>query len=113
MDRLTPESRVLTTLKDGHWHTLSGLAWGLEIPRRTAEEAIESLRLSGEPIIGGNDGVRYTTDPALIRDYVRRRRARTLTVAMGTRRMAQTAARLEALAQGFDPDRPRLWDAAA
>jgi hypothetical protein len=43
--------------------TQADLAFGLQMPLRTLQECIESLRLAGHPIVSGSDGMRLSDDP--------------------------------------------------
>src|SRR5688572_2646000 len=93
---MTTESEVL------HWlriapATIDDLR--LMIPeaggsRRVIEEAVESLRLKGEPIIGGNDGLRLTEDPDELAKYVEARRRRLVSIYQGNRSLRRTVRRM-------------------
>lgn len=86
--------RVLTLLSDGRWRLLSGIAHTLDVDRREIEEAVEELRLRGEPIIGGAAGVKLTDNPIELAAYVQQRRHRALAIARGTRELRHTVNRL-------------------
>ena len=88
-------ARVLTLLRDGRWRLLSGLAELLDVDRRLIEEAVEELRLAGEPIVGGNAGIRLTDNPIELRAYIAQRRGRAFAIAKGTRQLRHTANRME------------------
>jgi biotin operon repressor len=56
---MTDAERVLTFLAvSGAWHTLDQVAGTLTLPRRAVEEAVQELRLAGNPIATGQRGVR-------------------------------------------------------
>ena len=93
---------LLHAAEAGEWHTIAELSGRLGWTRRVVEEAIEALRLGGEPIIGGAHGVRLSSDAAEIREYARGRRSRLASIARGTRSLLQTARRLDAT-------QPTLW----
>lgn len=90
------ELAVQTAISDGHWHTIGGLAWGLNEPRRAVEEAIESLRLQGEPIVAGNDGVKLTRDAGELATYLEGRRRRAAQIHRGTMAMRTTLRTMQA-----------------
>jgi hypothetical protein len=104
--------RVLTVLRDSRdWCTIGYLVsllkwaeWPKETSRRAIESAVQELRLSGEPIVSGDMGVRYTTDPAQLRAAATALRSRARTQLVTARALRQTAARLEGPQQ-------RLWAA--
>ena len=78
-----------------HWlrmapATIADLALMIGVSRREIEEAVESLRLQGEPIIAGNDGLRLTEDPDELAKYVEARRRRLVSVYKGTRALRST-----------------------
>lgn len=82
-----------------HWlrmapATIADLALMIHCSRREVEEAVESLRLSGEPIIAGNDGLRLTENPDELAAYVEARRRRAVSIYLGTRALRRTAARM-------------------
>lgn len=62
--------------------------------RRVIEEAVESLRLAGEPIIGGNDGLRLTENPDELAKYLEARRRRAAQIHRGTMRLRSTLRRM-------------------
>lgn len=103
---MTPEQRVLAALGHGRWQTLSGLASELGLCRRDVEAAIEALRLRGEPVIGGNEGVKLTQDPLELDGYVSQRRYRTAAIHRGTMALRSTLRRMR-----FG-DQETLWPAA-
>jgi hypothetical protein len=59
--------------------------------RRVIEEAVETLRLRGEPIVGGNDGLHLTDNPDELDRYVQARRRRAVSIYLGTRALRLTA----------------------
>lgn len=82
-----------------HWlhmapATIADLALMIGCSRREVEEAVEALRLGGEPIVGGNDGLRLTEDPDELARYVEARRRRAVSIYLGTRALRRTAARM-------------------
>lgn len=74
--------------------TLDELRLSLHVSRREVEAAVEALRLSGEPIVGGNDGLHLTTDPDELAAYVEARRRRLATIYRGNRALRSTVRRL-------------------
>lgn len=92
---------LLHTAEGGEWLTLAEIAQRTGLPRRAVEEAIEALRLQGEPIIASAHGVRLSSDAAEIRAYARGRRSRLASIAKGTRSLLRTARRLDAVQPTF------------
>lgn len=74
--------------------TIADLAVLTHHSRREIEEAVETLRLRGEPIVGGNDGLRLTEDPAELAAYLEARRRRTAHIHRGTMRLRSTLRRM-------------------
>jgi hypothetical protein len=70
--------------------TIDELRLILRVPRREIEGAVEELRLRGEPIVGGSEGLRLTEDPAELEKYVEARRRRLVTIYAGTRALRRT-----------------------
>lgn len=103
------DQHVLAHLRDERWRLIDTLAAICEVPRRSIEEAIERLRLSGQPVIGGASGVRLTRDPREVRAYAEDRRRRLVSIAKGTRALLRTARRMEAPG----PQQTLPWDRAA
>lgn len=93
---------ILTSAEAGEFCTIAELAGRCGTPRREIEAAVERLRLAGEPIVAGPDGIRYTTDVGEIRAYAKGRRSRLASIARGTRELLKTARRL-------DTTQPSLW----
>jgi biotin operon repressor len=90
---MTPvESRVLAALRDPH--TIDELRHALGYSRRDVEAAVEALRLAGEPIVGGNDGLRLTDDPDELSAYVEARRRRMASIYLGSRALRRTLRRI-------------------
>lgn len=87
--------------------TLDELRLALRVPRREVEAAVEALRVSGEPIVGGNDGLHLTSDPVELERYVEARRRRLVTIYLGTRALRLTARRMR------ERTDLTLWGAAA
>ena len=75
--------------------TLSELAGWVGSPRREVEEAIQALRLAGQPILADGRGVWLSSDPDEIRRVVRSRRRRELSIARVTRALDNTANRMQ------------------
>ena len=86
---------LLHSSEAGEWHTIDEIARRLKWPRRAVENHIEILRLEGEPIIAGDQGVRLTTDPNELREYAQGRRRRLVSIAKGTRKLLSTARRMQ------------------
>ena len=97
---------LLHSSEANEWHTIANIATRLGCSRRVVEESLEHLRLNGEPIIAGKEGVRLSTDPAEIRAYAQGRRSRLASIARGTRSLLRTARRL-------DTSQPTLWQDVA
>ena len=82
---MNPDERILTALViHGRWTTISFLAQQLGLSRRDVEAGIEALRLRGEPVIGGNEGIKYTLDLTELEAYIAGRRLRTAAIHRGT-----------------------------
>lgn len=82
-----------------HWlrlapATIDDLRLMIRVSRREVEEAVETLRLKGEPIIGGADGLRLTDNPDELAAYVEGRRRRAVSIYLGTRALRRTTARM-------------------
>lgn len=95
---MTTRTAVLTILmraEGNEWFTIEELRYITGATRRDIEETIQDLRLSGSPIIGGAQGVRYTLDPDEIRQYATGRRRRLVSIALGTRALLRAARRLD------------------
>lgn len=88
-------------------HTLDELRLDLRVPRRDVEAAVESLRLEGHAIVGGNDGLHLTSDPDELERYVEARRRRLVTIYLGSRALRKTARRMR------EATDLTLWGAAA
>jgi biotin operon repressor len=71
---MTPtEALVVGNLRHGAC-TIESLARLCGVSRRDIEEAVETLRLDGEPIVAGPYGLRLTDDPEELSAYVKGRR---------------------------------------
>lgn len=86
---MTAQSEIL------HWlriapATIEDLRLMVHVSRREIEEAVESLRLKGEPIIGGANGLRLTEDPAELERYIEGRRRRMASIYLGSRALRST-----------------------
>ena len=86
---------ILYSAEAGEWHTIDELAKRMHGPRRAVENAIENLRLEGEPIVAGNDGVRITDNPRELGEYVEARRRRAAEIHRGTMRLRSTLRRMQ------------------
>lgn len=86
---MTTEYEVRHWLRMGP-ATIDELRLMIHCSRREVEEAVESLRLAGEPIIGGTNGLRITEDPDELAAYLEGRRRRTATIHRGTMRLRST-----------------------
>jgi predicted transcriptional regulator len=91
---LAIERAVLRDLMTGPAR-MDDLAHWLNVPRRDVELAVQALRLAGEPIVSDGNGLRYSTDPAEVRECAQRLRSRLATQAVTTRAMLRTARRME------------------
>lgn len=74
--------------------TINEVCTMTKLSRRDVEAAVESLRLAGEPIVGGNDGLHLTEDPVELENYVEARRRRMASIYLGSRALRRTARRL-------------------
>lgn len=101
---------VLYSAEAGEWHTIAELAARLHWPRRAVENAIEHLRLEGTPIVASNAGVRISTDPDELADYLEGRRRRAGEIHRGTMRLRSTLRRMKEAADA--KARLTLWDVA-
>jgi hypothetical protein len=64
------------------------------VSRRDIEEAVETLRLDGEPIVAGPYGLRLTDDPEELSAYVKGRRDRARSILRASRPLRATVDRL-------------------
>lgn len=92
---MTPLERAVLEELTATPATLDELARWTSESRRSVEEAIQALRLRGEPILADGRGVWLSTDPDEIRRVVRARRRRELSIARVTRALDNTANRLQ------------------
>lgn len=67
----------------------------LQVSRREIEEAIQSLRKAGHPIVGDSDGLHLTDDPDEILRYIKVRQGRASELYLGNRALRLTARRLK------------------
>ena len=74
--------------------------------RRDVESTVEALRLRGEPIIAGNDGLFLCEDPDRLSEYIAARRRRMLSEWKGTVSLRRTLRRMR------ERDELTLWGAA-
>lgn len=93
------DQRVLDALRHGRWSTIATLTEVLHLSRRDVEAAIESLRLQGEPVIGGSSGVKLTAEPVELEAYLAQRRYRTAAIHRGTMKLRSTLHRMRYGAQ--------------
>lgn len=94
------EQSVLWMLRGGTWRIgrpgqSETLCSHIGASRRDVEAAVESLRLRGEAIVGGNEGLRLVTDPDELLEYVEARRRRTVAIYLGTRALRNAARRMK------------------
>jgi hypothetical protein len=75
--------------------TLRDIARMTHLSRRDCEQAVQELRLRGEPIIDdGTLGLRFTDDPDELASYLRSRRERARTILRAARPLRETERRL-------------------
>jgi hypothetical protein len=75
--------------------TLRDIARMTHLSRRDCEQAVQELRLRGEPIIDdGTLGLRYTDDPEELASYLRSRRERARTILKASGPLRETERRL-------------------
>lgn len=74
--------------------TIAEIATFCAVSRRDVEAAVEELRLSGEPIVAGNDGLHLTENPDELETYVQARRRRIASIYLGNRSLRRTARRM-------------------
>lgn len=85
LDALTGRRRPITQ---------ADLAFGLDIPVRAVQEAIESLRLAGHPILSSGDGMRLSADPDEVAACADALHSRAVTQMETASKLARTAARM-------------------
>lgn len=86
----TPLERSVLWMLRGDRYTIGELCSQLRKSRREVEEAVEFLRLRGEPIVAGNDGLHLTEDPDELTAYVEARRRRMASIYLGSRALRRT-----------------------
>lgn len=86
--------------------TIADLAILCGVPRRDIEATVETLRLRGEPIVAGGDGLWITEDAAELEQYVEARRRRIASIYLGNRSLRRTARRMR------EASDLTLWDVA-
>jgi len=91
---MSEQGDVLAMLKRGPL-TLAELAQANHLPRRAVEEAVQALRLAGEPIVSDGNGIRYSTDAAEVAACAKALRRRYISQAITARALRRTARRLE------------------
>lgn len=79
------ELDTLTALRSWRSATIDHLTRAVGCSRREMEQAIETLRLEGFPIIAGAAGVSLTDDPHELERYIEARRRRLVSQYQGTR----------------------------
>lgn len=87
---LTGTPREVLRLLRTTGSTIDELRLILRVPRREIEGAVEELRLRGEPIVGGSEGLRLTEDPAELERYIEGRRRRMASIYLGSRALRRT-----------------------
>lgn len=90
------DQQILDELAAGNWHTIGYLSEALRVSRRDIETAIQEMRLRGEPIVTGAEGVRFSLDPTEVRANAMKLRDRALTQMHTAKALDDTADRLEA-----------------
>lgn len=99
------QRRVLAMLVAyrGRSCTLASIALSLRLSRRDVEQAVQELRLAGEPLVSDSEGIRYTTDPKEVAACAEALRRRLVSQYLTSRALRRTARRLEGINQ------PSLW----
>jgi len=105
---VTTEERVLYTLTDYGGHTIRELAIILAVSRREVEEAIQSLRLQGNPIATGQRGVKLANSAAELAESNRSLHHRLKAQYQTLRAQRRAEARL----RERETSQPTLWGAA-
>jgi hypothetical protein len=75
--------------------TLDVIAIETRLPRRAVEQAVQALRLQGEPLVSDGDGIRYSTDSAEVKACADALRRRFIHQALTARALRRTARRME------------------
>jgi len=75
--------------------TIADLAILCNVSRRDIEACVEELRLKGEPIVAGNDGLRLTENAEELAAYVDARRRRLVSIYAGNRALRRTWRRMK------------------
>ena len=75
------------------------------LSRRAVEAEIEDLRLAGEPIVAGPDGISLTSNPGELARYLEQRRHRAAAIHRGTMALRSTLREMQAPALTLWPDR--------
>jgi hypothetical protein len=101
-----PPNAVLHAIRFYGPLTIEEVRSFVRVSRREVEAAVEELRLRGEPIVGGNDGLHVTEDPVELEAYVDARRRRIASIYLGCRSLRRTARRMRERAD------LTLWDVA-
>lgn len=86
--------RVLHAIRFSGPLTIEEIRAFVRASRRDVEAAVEELRLAGEPIVGGSDGLHITEDATELERYVDARRRRIVSIYMGNRSLRRTARRM-------------------
>lgn len=89
----TSDERAVLDSLDGRRRpiTQAALAYGLDIPIRAVQEAIESLRLAGHPILSSGDGMRLSNDPDAVAACAEALHKRAVTQMETASKLARTA----------------------
>lgn len=75
------------------------------LSRRAVEAELEDLRLAGDPIVAGPDGIRLTRDPGELARYLEQRRHRAAAIHRGTMALRSTLRSMQAPALTLWADR--------
>jgi len=101
-----PPNAVLHAIRFYGPLTIEEVRAFVRLSRRDVEAAVEELRLRGEPIVGGHDGLHVTEDPSELEAYLKARGRRTAQIHRGTMRLRSTLRRMRERAD------LTLWGAA-
>jgi biotin operon repressor len=74
---MTDHQLVLSTLSSKA-STLRDIARATGLSRRAVEQAVQTLRLEGAPLVSDSDGIRISRDPAEVRACAKRLRSRAI-----------------------------------
>ena len=99
------EVRYLLNIGRDHARTIGELAEVLYVPRRTIEEAVQSARLDGVPIVSGSEGLWIASTPQEARTAALALRRRAITQLVTSRALRRTGDAMQGTPL-------TLWDAA-